>query len=124
MRMPTSSPDLVMQATESSERNSLLSPAFIRQGESFNRNGWPAPEGQASRFCREFLLIAVVVIRFLRRDFRHIVQKVLVRPVFIHELEHEVHRLGRIHVGKELAQYPDSLALRSEEHTSELQSPD
>ena len=46
-----------------------------------------------------------------RRNLRHVVKQVLVRLELIHALQHEIHRLRRIHLGKQLAQNPDALAL-------------
>lgn len=59
----------------------------------------------------DWLLEIVVILGFSWRYLGHVVEKILVGLVLVHELEHEVHRLCRIHLGKQLAKYPYSLAL-------------
>ena len=54
------------------------------------------------------VLVSIIELRFPRIDLVHIVQQVFVGLVLIHQLEHEVHRLGRVHVGEKLAEYPDA----------------
>ena len=57
------------------------------------------------------LRLVVVVLGIHRRDLVHVVQKILIGLILVHELNHEIHGLRSIHLCKQLPENPDALSL-------------
>lgn len=92
----------------SAQRGSLPHQIF-RYGNNSKKQ--KATEKYSIAFIHIFLnqLERVVVLGVTRGDFVHILKEKIIGLVLVHQLKHKVHRLGRIHIRKKLAQDPDSV---------------